>query len=70
MVCTLSFGEISNIHDGLHIRLASALLNNSDTESDQHPSSEEYEVSGSESSSGDGKLFIHYYWAALPYRVI
>ena len=26
MVCTLSFGEISNIHDGLHIRLASALL--------------------------------------------
>ena len=27
MVCTLSFGEISNIHDGLHIRLASALLN-------------------------------------------
>ena len=28
MVCTLSFGEISNIHDGLHIRLASALLTN------------------------------------------
>ena len=28
MVCTLSFGEISNIHDGLHIRLASALLSN------------------------------------------
>ena len=26
MVCTLSFGEIINIHDGLHIRLASALL--------------------------------------------
>ena len=26
MVCTLSFDEISNIHDGLHIRLASALL--------------------------------------------
>ena len=29
MVCTLSFGEISNIHDGLHIRLASALLRRS-----------------------------------------
>ena len=28
MVCTLSFGEISNIHDRLHIRLASALLIN------------------------------------------
>ena len=30
MVCTLSFGEISNIHDGLHIRLASALLTTDD----------------------------------------
>ena len=35
MVCTLSFGEISNIHDGLHIRLASALLNN-DLHDDSH----------------------------------
>ena len=29
MVCILSFGEISNIHDGLHIRLASAFLTES-----------------------------------------